>query len=92
MKTINDGGPAFPASLYKLENGQESSVPHIGMTLRDYFGAHALAALINQLANTSKADKEMKQLGMCEGQFDRLCAKCAYDYADAMLAAREAKL
>ena len=88
---INYGGPAFPASLYKLENGQESSVPHIGMTLRDYFAGQALAALINQLANTSKADKEMKKLGMCEGQFDRLCAKCAYDYADAMLAAREAK-
>ena len=62
-----------------------------GMTLRDYFAGEALAALINQLANTSKADKEMKKLGMCKGQFDRLCAKCAYDYADAMLVAREAK-
>ena len=92
MKTINYGGPAFPRSATKGTSGTIVREAQDGMTLRDYFGAQALAALINQLANTSKADKEMKKLGMCEGQFDRLCAKCAYDYADAMLAAREAKL
>lgn len=94
MKTINDGGPAFPVpSVAWKEKGEDCvAIGTRGMTLRDYFGGQALAALINQLANTSKADKEMKKLGMCEGQFDRLCAKCAYDYADAMLAAREAKL
>ena len=91
---INYGGPAFPHSSQPLDaQGNPMCGEHSewGMTLRDYFAGQALAALINQLANTSKADKEMKKLGMCEGQFDRLCAKCAYDYADAMLKAREAK-
>ena len=94
MSTIKDGGPAFPVpSVAWKEKGEDRvAIGTRGMPLRDYFAGEALAALINQLANTSKADKEMKKLGMCEGQFDRLCAKCAYDYADAMLAAREAKL
>ena len=88
---INDGGPAFPHAQRLWDNDAQSWAVHSvgGMTLRDYFAGEALAALINQLAHTSQADKEMKKLGMCEGQFDRLCAKCAYDYADAMLAARK---
>ena len=92
MSTIKDGGPAFPRSATKGTSGTIVREAQDGMSLRDYFAGQALAALINQLANTSKADKVMKKLGMCEGQFDRLCAKCAYDYADAMIKAREAKL
>lgn len=71
---INDGGPAFPASLYKLENGQESSVPHIGMTLRDYFAGQALAGI---LASANFGSTK-----------DWIGGK-AYEAADAMLAARE---
>ena len=78
MKTINDGGPAFPASLYKLENGQESSVPHIGMTLRDYFAGQAVSGLY---ADNNFTGSHVD------------AAKCSYALADAMLAARkEAKL
>ena len=73
---INNGGPAFPASLYKLENGHESSVPHMGMTLRDYFAAKALAGMMSD--QTIKAMPE---------DF----AESAYLAADAMLAAREGK-
>ena len=71
---INYGGPAFPASLYKLENGQESSVPHIGMTLRDYFAGQALAGI---LASANFGSTK-----------DWIGGK-AYEAADAMLAARE---
>jgi hypothetical protein len=71
---INYGGPAFPASLYKLENGQESSVPHIGMTLRDYFAGQALAGMMAHDQTSSWQDYEVA--GDC------------YVYADAMIKAR----
>lgn len=57
--------------------------------LRDYFAAKAMQALIRELANTEQADEEMQKLGLVEGDFDRLVAKCSYDYADAMLKERE---
>lgn len=72
---INDGGPAFPASLYKLEYGQESVVPHEGMTMRDYFAAMAIPIA-------------WKAYGYFD---DNAIAKSAYQIADAMLIAREAK-
>lgn len=60
-----------------------------GIPLRDYFAAKAMQALIRELANTEQADEEMQKLGLVEGEFDRLVAKCAYDYADAMLKERK---
>jgi hypothetical protein len=64
---ITDGGPAFPSDNF----GQPS---HAGMTLRDYFAAKALDALIS-LPQTKGTETEF--------------AKWAYAYADAMLAARK---
>lgn len=68
MSKSNDGGQAFPtpddASNYRVE----------GMTLRDYFAAHALTGL------WSGPDYEGTQ-----GQ----AAKWCYDQADEMLKARE---
>jgi hypothetical protein len=72
---INYGGPAFPASLYKLENGQESSVPHIGMTLRDYFAGQSLAGICAS--------------GPSEHWTDIDIALETYRIADAMIKARE---
>jgi hypothetical protein len=76
----DDGGSAFPnAPLYSLQ--EEDGIYELlvdeqssGMTLRDYFAAQAMQALI------SRKDFE----------FDDSAWKNAYDAADAMLKAREA--
>ena len=67
MNKIKDGGPAFPKNY---------GIPNEGMTLRDYFAAKALQALIFAI-NTYELD-------------DYKCvANDAYQMADAMLAERE---
>lgn len=76
MSEHNDGGPAFPYTHFDLSDGEG------GMTLRDYFAAKAMAyvpaqAAHNMLNNESNAG---------------YLARRAYEYADAMLAAREVKL
>lgn len=68
---INTGGAAFP-----FEGGENNHIePSIGMTLRDYFAAKAMEAIIAadgiQYASATEAH-----------------AKWAYEQADAMLAAR----
>ena len=67
MNNTNTGGPAFPTSANNLTND--------GMTLRDYFAAKAMQALI------VAADGELHHQN---GAYD------AYEYADAMLRKREA--
>ena len=72
----NDGGPAFPSS-----NTPDTGYFAEGMTLRDYFAAKALAAI---LANPAKED-------CLRGVSGLTCyPKYAYDWADAMMAARDA--
>ena len=66
MTQIKDGGPAFPVP--NLEDDPSFN----GMTLRDYFAAKAMQALI---ASTE---------GFTSDQY----AKAAYEMADAMLKAR----
>jgi hypothetical protein len=62
----NTGGPAFPYGT-----------AYAGMTLRDYFAAKAMQAIVSNDATFST-----KYVG--------LAAKDAYVYADAMLKARQA--
>lgn len=57
-------------------------------SIRDYFAAKAMQSLIVTLSNSDQADEQMIRLGLCEGEFDKLVAKCAYDYADAMIRSR----
>lgn len=64
MNKINDGGPAFPRGNWDM-----------GMTLRDYFAAKAMQAIITG----NNAD---------ECVFGPGVAKDAYAMADDMLAAR----
>lgn len=70
-KSIKDAGPAFPTQHVS----QGNTVP--GMTLRDYFAAQALPALVTSAfeCNHDKWDAT---------------AQHAYLIADAMLKAREA--
>lgn len=77
MKT-KDGGPAFHSITCK--GGDSTFAPptytyHKGMSLRDWFAGQALAILAD--ANVNLTVEEL--------------AKCCYQNADAMIAAREVK-
>ncbi|MEE4463881.1 hypothetical protein V2S84_17530 [Azotobacter chroococcum] len=83
MSEKNNGGPAFPQPC--AENGWASNNEYGqaggGLSLRDYFAAKALAALINH-PNKDGENRGAKAVP--------ILAKFAYEYADAMLAARNA--
>lgn len=75
-----DGGPAFPFTEHNANGTIYNEAPG-AVTLRDYFAAKALAALI---ANTDKEDKTRGKKAV------PILAAYAYEYADAMLASRGA--
>jgi len=62
---VDDGGPAFPWGEHGTHLG--------GMTLRDYFAAKAMAAIIS----------DPQWMGGPKN-----CSEWAYKYADAMIEAR----
>ena len=70
--TKNTGGPAFPLST--VDPYDRSVTTCDGMTLRDYFAAKAMQAML--------------QLGADSSEF-HMDADAAYEMADAMLKARE---
>lgn len=83
MSAADNGGPAFPVAGFMQECGAYSKfelAPHGGMTLRDYFAAKALTAVIRKNGADFKPE-----------EWDRR-AREAYGFADAMLRAREGKL
>jgi len=71
---MNKGGPAFPGTQYA--NGVQPTGFSQGMTLRDYFAAKAMQAILAR--NDSRFTTTLEFVG---GK--------AYQYADAMLKARE---
>ena len=90
MSEPNDGGPAFPNvhSGIHPEIGWDS-----GMTLRDYFAAHApvipewyRVAWLDQERVKMKADSRYQM----RDSFQSL-TEWSFDYADAMLSARKPK-
>lgn len=77
MNNTNTGGAAFPQVNLKDSHGMLVPDRQEGMTLRDYFAAKAMQALV-----TSQH---------CPKEFDGLIvSQAAYRVADAMLAARSA--
>ena len=79
MSTQN-GGPAFPGSGSSLARQQAqahgfSYEEPTGMTLRDYFAAKAMQAILSD--------------GSWHGHTCKTAAHVSYDMADAMLAARK---
>ncbi len=75
----NDSGPAFPVhDPFNLEpaNVDEMKALASGMSLRDYFAAKAMQALIRNAGYDMSARKDV--------------AEHAYGFADDMLAARNA--
>jgi hypothetical protein len=82
MSAINDGGAAFPVIPPVDETGRTAvgyPYPEGGMTLRDYFAAKAMQALI-----AAGADKDMRGY---PGWREELGQE-AYLFAKAMLKAR----
>lgn len=73
-----NGGPAFPGRTYDAA-GRE--VPFTGMTLRDYFAAQALTAVIGDWLNTGEIHQDP--------DIAEVIARDCYTVADAMLAARQ---
>ena len=79
IQPINQGGPAFPTPVGVQHND--------GMTLRDYFAAAALQAIISSAL--SEGTKTMYNIR--KPDFLECLSLDAYAHADAMLKAREAK-
>jgi hypothetical protein len=87
-KQINNGGPAFPQHVAP----QFQQRPELwGMTLRDYFAAKAMQGLLVNVDDDTC--ESLTEEGATREQQDLAneYATFAYRYADAMLAAREAK-
>jgi len=73
MSETRDGGPAFPCSNKQFTHGNpQTGDAWSGLSLRDYFAAQAMAAILRNYSTDSHS----------------LCAANAYDIADEMLAAR----
>ena len=72
----NDGGPAFPTALWDGHTVTSDGKQHLtqvgGMTLRDYFAAKAMQAMVTHYGTRDMDD----------------CPPLAYELADAMLAER----
>lgn len=99
MTTPNDGGNAFPA------NYDDKTTGFGGMSLRDWFAGQAMAAMVaghlkhNRDPSRRGGDEPLLDYTMpdCEGVIEErecnapIMASVAYEVADAMLAAREAK-
>ena len=76
---------AFPCQDI-LPDGMANLTPQRGMTLRDYFAAKAIQAILPLYKNVFDDDTG----GDDDPTFPELLAKDAYMMADAMLKAREA--
>ena len=81
MEKTDDGGPAFPFS-YSHPDDPRQLVANRGISIRDYFAGQAMAAFITSPA-LSISVQSVEDRGHC--------ADWAYDQADAMLKARDAK-
>ena len=91
MNTIDNSGPAFPYE-HRPWFGDGTVNRSLGMSLRDYFAAHAPTG---EEGIATPALSQMEEfLGIEKGTYNWLVhwpmvvAKARYVYADAMLAAR----
>lgn len=102
----DDGGPFFPSIRSEDSDGNSAPVTDScslgtyirstgGVSLRDWFAGRAMQALIeaNQLEQFQGGDGEryLKAWNGSESDFDGWIATRAFEIADAMLKARNAK-
>lgn len=83
-----DGGPAFPCERMHTEQGRDEKwrdrwIPEGGMSLRDYFAAHAIHA------SWSEAVSPQVSNGIVTPEEAAFLATNCYVLADALLKARE---
>lgn len=81
---INDGGPAFARDSH-MDKEIGLYVQQQGMSLRDYFAAAALQGILSGADRSTV--KYLENMQYPAGQM----SSAAYNIADAMLKAREAK-
>ena len=85
---INDGGPAFPVTLFEGQTLGDGTAN--GMTLRDYFAAKAMAQYLNaQQRDLLEIENGTSPYKSAHDASD--IAELSYAMADAMLRARESK-
>lgn len=77
---IKDGGPAFPCEQHETQDGLWNQTFESGMTLRDYFAAHAPAPPDWWIEGYPSSSLD---------EHGKLIAEWNWAYADAMLRARE---
>ena len=102
MSKINDGGPAYPTVVVHWNGTMIDRGP--GMTLRDYFAAKAMQAMVSTYITCARGDKDGSDLDLYTPGRDLLIdensqnGECeganevsvdAYKIADAMIKARE---
>ena len=82
MTTPNNGGPAFPLDYETAmeTDGAGVSKYGTGMTLRDYFAAHAVGDTMMLCHRDTPVDGE---------PYPEMFARRAYEIADAMLKERK---
>lgn len=88
----NHGGPAFPEPFVPQSSGVSLNM-HPGMSLRQHFAGLAMAALLSRLdtfCNSVESYEEV-EVRKSEESMHRELARLAYQQADAMIAAGEAK-
>lgn len=92
---INDGGPAFPvreAERFNPKNNETHTIEqHWGMTLRDFFAAHAMSFCFENYAISRRHDEQRPDAVDLSPEDTTDCeiiAEYAYAMADAMLAER----
>ena len=74
MTTINDGGPAFPqcADRYGNPLWETMGTGTCGMSLRDYFAAAAMAAMIGTYCTTMRGKEDAQSDADADNRsFDR---------------------
>jgi hypothetical protein len=87
MSNTNTGGPAFPSGLIDLSTPEDAVHSlHNGMTLHDYFAAHADVSLYTPLENLTAQLHRKPTIG----EMAEYIAGIRTIEAEAMLKAREA--
>lgn len=81
------GGPAFPVT--PTDRSGQIADTEIGMTLRDYFAAKAVAALITEPMWNEMQVAMVLKIGRKPLAGAELYASAAYALADAMLESRK---
>ncbi len=95
MSKQHDGGPAFP--VWELNGQGKPEMTGFGMTLRDFFAAKAMQGLMAMEMASEFVDDDGNPMSYEPGSSGTLfihtkhLAIDAYNIADRMLAARNAK-